>query len=151
MRNFAFAVIASFAVILSAGAASATTQPHYFVFKNNSTETFNRTAQSVSGAGGIWTTTQPSSDPAGGTKTGLWTTNDFAAISYSDTWTSSVDGTYCSFSIYSSLNSFGNLQFYESMSKGGPRASTIKCAITAPPQPYSTNHGNVEMDYNVGF
>lgn len=149
MHKLALAAAAAVAAFGLAGTASAGTATHFFVFKNNSTETFTRTSQS--NGGWSWGTTQPATAAAGATESGEFDTPDFTAIAYSDTWTSSVDGTACTFSIYSAVNRFTNLQFYESTAASGPRASTIKCTITAPPQPYSTNRGNVEMDYNVSF
>lgn len=152
-RKLTLAATAAFAALAIAGTASATNQDHFFVFKNNTSETLTRSAQSMSDgdASGSWVTLQPSPDPSGGTKSGDYRTDDFDTINYSDTWSAS-DGTYCTFSIYSALNAFNNLQFYESTSKGGLRASSVVCTITAPRQPYSTHDGNVEMDYNVsGF
>ena len=134
-----------------AQAASAASQYHYFTFTNNTSETLSGT-DSASGSGAYWSPNLQSTDVAGGNTSGTLITNDYATINFTNTWTSQVDNTYCTFSVYSQVNSYGNIQFYESTSKGGPRASSVTCTWTAPAQPYSTIHGNVTGTFKMsGF
>jgi hypothetical protein len=151
MKLVQVAAAAAFALAAlgAAHSASAQEQTHFFVFNNASTETLTHPLPTVSGAGGFWSPAPPTTPAAAGaTISGDWMTNDLATINFSDTWTAS-DGSFCTFAIFSQKNSFGNIQFFESTSSGGPR--TPVCTITAPAQPFSTIHGNAEMDYNMHF
>jgi hypothetical protein len=125
-----------------AGSASATAYD-FVIFQNNTSSTWNKSSETMSG--GSWATVPPSSNPAGGTKSGYYTAPNKASTSYSVKWTDSSDGTSCTFSSYAYQNSFGNMAFASSVTTAGPRAASVICVGTVP----STSNLDGSYDFNM--
>lgn len=142
MRKLALSAAALIMGVAVAGSASATAYD-FVIFQNNTTSTWNKSSETMSG--GTWATIPPSSNPAGGTKSGYYTAPNKASTSYSVKWTDSSDGTSCTFSSYAYQNSFGNMAFASSVTTAGPRASSVICVGTAP----TTSNLDGSYDFNM--
>ncbi|KQV57005.1 MULTISPECIES: hypothetical protein [unclassified Caulobacter] len=142
MRKLLLSAAALLVGVAMAGSASATAYD-FVIFKNNSPSTWTKSNETMSG--GTWATIPPSSNPAGGTKSGYYTAPNKAPTSYSVRWTDSSDGTSCTFSSYAYQNSFGNMAFSSSVTTAGPRAASVICVGAVP----STSNLDGSYDFNM--
>lgn len=148
MRKIILAGFAVSALISAHRAAIAATVSDYTYFTNNTSETWTQSSYTLLGSGETMGYQGPTSVAAG-----HWSDSYYYAPAQTNSavqivWTSTVDGTACTFNFSTQLNQYGNWQRYLSATASGPRASTVK--YNAPPVSSGPSSGYT-VNYSVSF